>query len=193
MLTGAVLFRLTPRVPVAPARLQEGETVSPSPRRRQVRSISTASYSQLMGTPLPEDAVRDGVADELRRRIAFENSQLELAMQSMHEDREGAYSRESSRSDADSESAPLHSTLAVRRHVRRVNHGLHVDRSPPKLNSSTSAALEELNDMVSAGELSKDEADKRRKKVLKFWRTSPQTSPRERLSNSQEFDLSPRL
>jgi len=177
---------------VAPARLQEGDTVSPSPRRRQIRSISTASYSQLMGTPLPEDAEHDSVANELRRRIAFENSQLEIAMQSVHEEGEGAYSRSSSRSGADSESSPLRSSLQVRSHVRRVNHALHVDRSPPKLDASTSDALEELNGKVSAGDLSKEEAAKQRKKLIRQWKTSPQTSPRERLSNSQEFDLSPR-
>ena len=186
------IFRLTPKVPVAPARLQEGDTVSPSPRRRQIRSISTASYSQLMGTPLPEDAEQDGVANELRRRIAFENSQLEIAMQSVHEEREGAYSRSSSRSDADSESAPLRSSHQVRSHVRRVNHALHVDRSPPKLDKSTSEALEELHEKVSAGDMSEADAAKERKKLIRHWKASPQTSPRERLSNSQEFDLSPR-
>lgn len=189
MLNRIFFSRLTPKVPVAPARLQHSETVSPSPRRRQIRSISSASYNQLMGgTPIPDD----GVADELRKRIAFENSQLEFAMQSMHEEREGGYSRASSHSEADSESAPLHSSLAMRRHVRRVNHGLHVDRSPPKLDSSTSAALEEIHGMVSAGKLSNDEAEKRRKKIMDRWKTSPHTSPRERLSNSQDFDLSPR-
>lgn len=48
------LMGLTPKVPVAPSRLSEG--VAPSPRRRQMRSISSASYSQLMGTPMPGDA-----------------------------------------------------------------------------------------------------------------------------------------
>jgi hypothetical protein len=188
----ARLWGLTPKAPVAPARPQVGEGVSPSPRRRQIRSISSASYSQLMGaTPHPEDEA-DNVAKELRRRIAFENSQLELTL---HEEREGAYSRGSSvtlECDADSESAPFHSLNYVRQHVRKVNHALHVDRSPPKLDRETSEALEALNDKVAAGEITREEAATLQKKLMKTWKMSPKTSPRERLNLSQQFDLSPR-
>jgi len=127
------------------------------------------------------------VERELRRRIAFENSQLELSMQSVHEQREGGYSRASSTSEADSESAPLHSTQQVRSYVRKFNHALHVDRSPPKLDRETSAALEALNEQESGGLLSHAEADAARKKLMRGWKTSPKTSPRERLNNSQEF------
>jgi hypothetical protein len=142
-------------------------------------------------TPHPEDEA-DNVAKELRRRIAFENSQLELTL---HEEREGAYSRGSSvtlECDADSESAPFHSLNYVRQHVRKVNHALHVDRSPPKLDRETSEALEALNDKVAAGEITREEAATLQKKLMKTWKMSPKTSPRERLNLSQQFDLSPR-
>ena len=113
----------------------------------------------------------------------------------LHEEREGAYSRGSSvtlECDADSESLPFHSLNYVRQHVRKVNHALHVDRSPPKLDRETSEALEELNDKVAAGEITREEAATLQKKLMKTWKMSPKTSPRERLNLSQQFDLSPR-
>jgi hypothetical protein len=182
------LLGLTPKVPVAPARILEGEGTVSSPRRRQIRNISSARYSQLMGSPLAKEP--DQVADELRRRIAFENSQLELSMRSQ-EDRNGQPSPAlSAASSADSESTPLLSSMQVRRRVRRVNHGLHVDRSPPKLDRETSTALEALQDQVAAGEISREEAETRRRKIMQRWKMSPKTSPRERLNSSQQFDLS---
>jgi len=182
------LMGLTPKVPMPPSRMQAEERLAPSPRMRQIRSISQANYSHLLGqTPQPGDVREEAVERELRRRIAFENSQLELSMQSVHEQREGGYSRASSTSEADSESAPLHSTQQVRSYVRKFNHALHVDRSPPKLDRETSAALEALNEQESGGLLSHAEADAARKKLMRGWKTSPKTSPRERLNNSQEF------
>ena len=53
------LMGLTPKMPVAPSRLSEGE--APSPRRRQIRSISSASYSHLMGTPMPGEGEGENV------------------------------------------------------------------------------------------------------------------------------------
>ena len=131
------------------------------------------------------------MAQELRRRIAFESSQLDLSTLS-EAPREGGYSRASSTGDADSEAAPLVSVGQVRRRVRKVSHGLHVYRSPPKMDRETSAALEALDESVSAGEVSVEEAEERRKKLIRHWKMSPKTSPRERLNNSQPFDLSPR-
>ena len=90
------------------------------------------------------------MAQELRRRIAFESSQLELSTHS-EGPREGGYSRESS---PDSEAAPLVNVGQVRRRVRKVSHGLLVDRSPPKMDRETSAALEALDESVSVGEMS---------------------------------------
>ena len=127
------------------------------------------------------------MAQELRRRIAFESSQLELSTHSGGPS-EGGYSRASS---PDSEAAPLVNVGQVRRRVRKVSHGLHVDRSPPKMDRETSAALEALDESVSAGEMSVEEAEEKRKKLIKHWKTSPKTSPRERLNNSQPFNLSP--
>lgn len=52
------LMGLTPKMPVAPSRVSEG--VAPSPRRR-IFTISSASYSHLMGTPMPGEGEGENV------------------------------------------------------------------------------------------------------------------------------------
>ena len=52
------LMGLTPKMPVAPSRVSEG--VAPSPRRR-IFTISSASYSHLMGTPMPGEREGENV------------------------------------------------------------------------------------------------------------------------------------
>ena len=61
------LMGLTPKVPVAPSRLSEG--AAPSPRRRQMRSISSASYSQLMGTPMPGEGEGEILCSRVATRV----------------------------------------------------------------------------------------------------------------------------
>ena len=211
------LHALTPKIPVAPARLlnETGSSTSsvyaPSPRQRQVKKISVSSYSRLMGeasTQDPKMVFEDPVRDELERRVAFENSQLEICLEksriislngsSMLENSLGVYSVHegeapqspgSNVSDADSEFVPLISAGQVRRHVRKVNHALHVDRSPPKIDQETSEALKELEEQVSLGAISTQEADSKKRKLRERWKQAPTTSPRDRLTNKHCFQV----
>ena len=211
------LHALTPKIPVAPARLlnETGSSTSsvyaPSPRQRQVKKISVSSYSRLMGeasTQDPKMVFEDPVRDELERRVAFENSQLEICLEksriislngsSMLENSLGVYSVHegeapqspgSNVSDADSEFVPLISAGQVRRHVRKVNHALHVDRSPPKIDQETSEALKELEEQVSLGAISRQEADSKKRKLRERWKQAPTTSPRDRLTNKHCFQV----
>lgn len=79
------LMGLTPQMPVAPSRMSQG--VAPSPRRRQIRSISFSSYSHLMGNPMQGEGEGEHVLYDMRvfadhiRAFMLGRSLLEAAKQ----------------------------------------------------------------------------------------------------------------